>query len=247
MNFYYYNRHDYDTVIPLVKMTLPFHALTILLDGKMIYNVNGERVEMHSGDIIFLKKGTVRTREEVRNSQYVSYNFYEDDYDFLPLLSHGLLSKTALHTVYAYDEGRKTTHDLSDPRLILLFRALTEELRYQIKLKNENELVQRVKKCIHERFREKLTLADISQHVFFSVPYIEKIFKAETGESIIHYLIDFRLQIAKNLLLDNTIDLKIVAKQSGFSDYNFFSRTFSKFVGFSPSAYRKKYGFSSKK
>ena len=241
MEFYYYNRHDGDTVIPLVEMKLPFDTLTVLLKGEMVYHVNGERVELHDGDIIFLKKGMVRTRDEVRASHYVSYNFSGENCDFLPILSQGIFSDAARHIVFAYDEIRKTTYDLSDFRLVSLFRALIEELRCQVKLKNENELVKRIKKYVHEHLREKITLADISQSVFFSVPYVEKTFKAETGTSVIRYLIDRRIQLAKTLLLDAVLDLKAVAVKCGFSDDNFFSRSFTKNVGLSPLAYRKEH------
>ncbi len=238
MELYYYNQHEYDTVIPLVKLKLPFHALTILLDGEMVYYVNGKRIVLHDGDVIFIPKGTVRTREEVRNSRYVSYNFFDENIDVLPLLSQGLLSNAALHIALAFDETRKSTFDLSDTRLHFLLRALIEELHYQLKLQNENALVKQIKQYLHEHMREKITLADVSQHVFFSVPQIEKIFKEETGLSLIRYLIELRLSIAKNLLIDASLPLKSVAEKCGFPDYNFFSRTFKKIIGVSPLTYR---------
>ena len=238
MELYYYNQHEYDTVIPLVKLKLPFHDLTILLDGEMVYYVNGKRIVLHDGDVIFIPKGTVRTREEVRNSRYVSYNFFDENIDVLPLLSQGLLSNAALHIALAFDETRKSTFDLSDTRLHFLLRALIEELHYQLKLQNENALVKQIKQYLHEHMREKITLADVSQHVFFSVPQIEKIFKEETGLSVIRYLIELRLSIAKNLLMDASLPLKSVAEKCGFPDYNFFSRTFKKIIGVSPLTYR---------
>ena len=238
MELYYYNQHEYDTVIPLVKLKLPFHALTILLDGEMVYYVNGKRIVLHDGDVIFIPKGTVRTREEVRNSRYVSYNFFDENIDVLPLLSQGLLSNAALHIALAFDETRKSTFDLSDTRLHFLLRALIEELHYQLKLQNENALVKQIKQYLHEHMREKITLADVSQHVFFSVPQIEKIFKEETGLSVIRYLIELRLSIAKNLLIGASLPLKSVAEKCGFPDYNFFSRTFKKIIGVSPLTYR---------
>ena len=238
MELYYYNRHDYDTVIPLVESTIPFHDLTILLDGEMVYHVNGERIVLHDGDVIFIPKGTVRTRDEVRNSRYVSYNFLDEEQQFFPTLSQGILSSAALHTLFAFDEARKSTFDLSDPRLHLLLRALIEELRYQINQQKENELVKKIKQYLHEHLQEKITLADISQQVFFSVPYIEKIFKEETGVSVIRYLIEQRLSVAKILLMDVSLSLKSVAEKSGFADYNFFSRVFKKNIGCPPLAYR---------
>ena len=238
MELYYYNQHEYDTVIPLVELNLPFHDLTVLLQGEMIYHVNGKRIVLHDGDAVFIPKGAVRTREEVRNSRYVSYNFCDESIPPLPILSQGVLSKAALHTVLAFDETRKSTFDLSDTRLHFLLRALIEELHYQLKLQNENALVKQIKQYLHEHLREKITLADVSQHVFFSVPQIEKIFKEETGLSVIRYLIELRLSIAKNLLMDASLPLKSVAEKCGFPDYNFFSRTFKKIIGVSPLTYR---------
>ena len=238
MKLYYYNRHDYDTVIPLVKLKMPFHDLTILLDGEMVYYVNGERVVLHDGDVIFIPKGAVRTRDEVRNSRYVSFNFLDEEQKLFPTLSQGLLSNAALHTIFAFDEARKSTFELSDPRLEFLLRALIEELHYQLKLQKENELVKKIKQYLHAHLKEKITLTDVSQQVFFSVPYIEKIFKEETGVSIIRYLIEQRLAVAKTLLMDTSLSLKSVAEKSGFPDYNFFSRTFKKNVACSPLVYR---------
>ncbi len=238
MELYYYNRHDYDTVIPLVELKMPFHALTILLDGEMIYYVNGKRIVLHDGDVIFIPKGAIRTREEVRNSRYVSYNYWDEEQEIFPTLSQGLLSNAALHTLFAFDEARKSTFDLSEPRLHLLLRALIEELHYQLKLQKENALVKEIKQYIHEHLREKINLADVSKHVFFSVPHVEKLFKEETGVSVIRYLIEQRLSLAKNLLLDASLPLRAVAEKCGFPDYNFFSRTFRKNIGCSPLAYR---------
>ena len=116
-----------------------------------------------------------------------------------------------------------------------------EEVRYQVKLKKENELVKRIKKYVHEHLSEKITLTDISQNAFFSIPYVEKVFKEETGTSVVRYLIDQRVLLAKTLLLDATSELKTIAEKCGFSDYNFFSRTFTKTVGCSPLAYRKEH------
>ncbi|MBO5027468.1 MAG: helix-turn-helix transcriptional regulator [Clostridia bacterium] len=247
MELYYYNRHDYDTVIPLAEMQMPFHDLTILLDGEMIYHVNGVRVTLHDGDMIFVPKGAVRTREEVQNSRYVSYNFWDEAQEIFPLLLQGTLSNAALHTVYAFDEARKTTFNLSEPRLILLLRSLLEEIGYQLRLQKESALVKEIKSYLHEHLRERITLANVAQHVFFSVPYVEKVFKDETGVSVIRYLIEQRLSLAKTLLMDVSLPLRAVAERSGFPDYNFFSRTFKKYVGCAPLAYRNNHSVIPKK
>ena len=239
MQLFYY-RHNQNKPSPALSIKkFYFCELTIVFKGEMHYTINGQRITLKDEDAIFLSVGALRTREEVHNCHYVSFNFYSDVPPALPMVIHKALNQATQHILYAFDEIKKTTLDLSDERLKLLLQGLLAELEHQAAEVSENELVTHIKTYIQQNLRWKISLQNIADHVFFSVPHIEKLFKAETGVSIIHYLIQQRVQIAKNLLMDNTIPIKEVALNSGFPDCNFFSRTFAKYVGCSPSEYRK--------
>ena len=67
----------------------------------------------------------------------------------------------------------------------------------------------------------------------------KKLFKKETGKSIINYLLDERLESAKMLIREGSLSLSDIAVETGFSDYNYFSRIFKKRVGVSPISYKK--------
>lgn len=242
MKLFYYTYHKEGIASSLNKQKVSFYEVTIVLDGVLKYVVDGEQIEARSRDVLFIKKDSVRTREQADNANYFSYNFLEEDFENLPLLMRGAYNHTLSSIIHAFDETKKTTNDFSDVRLKLLFSAIVAELRFQTEQKKETDVVRRIKKYVQENITKKMTLSDVSQAVFFSVPYIEKMFKAGTGFSITHYIIKERLSMAKNLLLGNTMSLKTVALKCGFPDYNFFSRTFSKHVGCTPTAYRKRYG-----
>ena len=58
---------------------------------------------------------------------------------------------------------------------------------------------------------------------------------------IIDYFIDMKIEVAKNKLLENIMTLRQISESLGFSDYNYFSRTFKKRTGATPLEFRKKY------
>ncbi|QZT37876.1 AraC family transcriptional regulator [Halosquirtibacter xylanolyticus] len=74
-------------------------------------------------------------------------------------------------------------------------------------------------------------------HVGYSLFRIE--FKKYTGVSPRQYLLQLKIQRAKNLLANAIFPIKEVAYRSGFESSYYFSRAFRKYVGQSPSDYRK--------
>lgn len=241
MKLFYYNHNNGGLANALSKQTTSFYDLTLVINGTMRYLIDNKTVELYPGDAVFIKKESTRTREPSDMVEYVSYNFLEEDFNSFPLIMRGVLGQRLEAIINAFETVKNTTNDLSDTRLTFLFSALLAELRFQIEQEKETDVVRLIKKYVHEHLTEKISLSTLSKAVFFSVPYIEKTFKAETGASIMHYVIKERLSLAKNLLLDNTSALKDVAQKCGFADYNFFCRTFTKHVGCTPSAYRNAY------
>jgi YesN/AraC family two-component response regulator len=77
--------------------------------------------------------------------------------------------------------------------------------------------------------------------MYLSPVYISKIFKEETGESPINYLIKIRLEKAKDILRsDDGGSIKSIANQVGYDDVYHFSKLFKKYYGISPLYYKKK-------
>ncbi|MEG0387843.1 MAG: AraC family transcriptional regulator, partial [Niameybacter sp.] len=80
---------------------------------------------------------------------------------------------------------------------------------------------------------------NISKNMYLSPVYISKIFKEETGTSPINYLIQIRLEKAKEILEKNDMPINLVAKSVGYEDAYYFSKLFKKYYGSAPSAYSK--------
>ncbi len=72
-----------------------------------------------------------------------------------------------------------------------------------------------------------------------SEDYLSRIFRQEMGISPWQYLNRYRILRAKALLSRSGADVKIVARQVGFTDPAYFSRVFHKITGTSPTVYRE--------
>lgn len=76
--------------------------------------------------------------------------------------------------------------------------------------------------------------------MYLSPVYISKLFKEETGDSPINYLIKIRLEKAKEVLEgQEPVSIRSVANQVGYEDVYHFSKLFKKYYGISPLNYSK--------
>lgn len=86
-----------------------------------------------------------------------------------------------------------------------------------------------------ENYKCQISLDKISKNMYLSPVYISKIFKEETGESPINYLINLRLSKAKELLDSGELSIKEIAERVGYTDAYHFSKLFKKHFGYPPS------------
>ncbi|MBV7505524.1 AraC family transcriptional regulator [Bacillus sp. sid0103] len=96
-------------------------------------------------------------------------------------------------------------------------------------------------KVIHEKFAEKISLSEIASEVHVNPTYLSRKFHEEVGVPFSEYLIQFRIQTAKRLLIANpNWTISDIADNSGFRSQNYFSTLFRKIEGISPKEYREK-------
>lgn len=89
---------------------------------------------------------------------------------------------------------------------------------------------------------ENLSLRWIAGTVLYTnVDYLGKLFKKETGKNFSHYVMEKRMEMAKNLILDGKKDrIYEVAEKVGYgSNSQYFSQVFKKYTGVSPLEYKE--------
>ncbi len=86
---------------------------------------------------------------------------------------------------------------------------------------------------------DNLTLQDICNHCSMSKSLAQKIFKLETGTSVMRWYNRQRIEKAKQLIREGNGNMTTIAYQLGYNSIHHFSKQFSKFTGRSPSEYAK--------
>jgi len=100
--------------------------------------------------------------------------------------------------------------------------------------------VQKALDMIQARIQNPPSLAELASLTGLSRTYFSRVFKGTTGMRLQEYLIQARINKAKDLLNDINLEIKQIAYEVGFNDPNHFSRTFKRKTGVSPTDWRLK-------
>jgi AraC family transcriptional regulator len=90
---------------------------------------------------------------------------------------------------------------------------------------------------IHGHFREDLSVADIARSVALSRFHFTRIFKLSTGLSPHQYILRYRVERARQLLLRGDLPIASIALETGFCDQSHFTAHFRRVHGTTPHAY----------
>lgn len=94
---------------------------------------------------------------------------------------------------------------------------------------------------IRANYRQAIRTRDIAKAANLSRAYMSELFSRTFGISPHEYLIQFRLSMAKTMLLHSALSMTEIAEQTGFRDAASFSRIFRRENGISPTEYRETY------
>jgi signal transduction histidine kinase/DNA-binding LacI/PurR family transcriptional regulator/AraC-like DNA-binding protein len=100
-------------------------------------------------------------------------------------------------------------------------------------------LVKQAVAYVHQHYARPFSRWELAGALGVSEDYLSRIFRQEMGLSPWQYLNRYRILQAKELLLHTSEDMRIVARQVGFTDPAYFSRVFHRITGSSPTAYRE--------
>lgn len=104
----------------------------------------------------------------------------------------------------------------------------------------EQTFSSRVIRYMQENVRQQLALAQLASFFKYSPSHFSMRFAKETGVSPIDYFNRLKIQEACQEIELTARPLNEISARLGFGDPAYFSRVFTKIMGISPSAYRKK-------
>lgn len=110
------------------------------------------------------------------------------------------------------------------------------------KEKTSQSIIEQAQKYIERNYAQDINLVGVSREMHVSPYYFSKLYKATTGQNFIEYLTQLRMEAAKARLSGTNQSIKEICLSIGYGDPNYFSRSFKKYTGLSPSEFREAFG-----
>lgn len=92
---------------------------------------------------------------------------------------------------------------------------------------------------VETHYQGAMTIEEVAKYVGFSPYYFTRFFKANTGQTFMQFLAEYRINQAKFILANEKIPMTDVAEKSGFASVKTFHHVFKEAVGKSPLQYQK--------
>lgn len=105
----------------------------------------------------------------------------------------------------------------------------------------KDPIIEKAKAFINENIYKKIKVEAISENVNLSTNYFTAYFKQKTNVNISDYVINLKIEHAKNLLKTTSKSINEISFLLGYEDYRSFNRVFKKIVGKTPTDFRQVY------
>ncbi|WP_339310984.1 response regulator [Paenibacillus sp. FSL M7-0896] len=84
-----------------------------------------------------------------------------------------------------------------------------------------------------------LDLLEIGQHMFMSPAHLNMLFKQDTGTTITQYIRDYRIELAKKLIMNEHYKMNAISELCGFASPSYFAKVFRICTSVTPVEFRK--------
>ncbi len=231
-----------------------FYEIIYLYRGNGSYVVEGQKYELRSGTLLFLRPGEfhyVVVRPDHPYERFVLHFRKEalrkEDEAILDELSAmsedgaGFYTESELPPEIEETVRRfRSASALPEDKASLLSRILLSELLLRLSAVHRRPppaeaaaIGLRALRYLNRHITEPVSLDALASELLVSKYHLSRAFKEYNGIGIRHYLTEKRIRLAKHLI-DSGMRPKEAAYAVGFSDYSSFYRSYRKTVGHSP-------------
>ncbi|NOU91761.1 response regulator [Paenibacillus sp. LMG 31456] len=105
--------------------------------------------------------------------------------------------------------------------------------------KYSENAVSKAVRYMEDHYSESLPLQQVASQIHLNAAYFSHLFKKETGRSFVDYLVELRMEKAKQLLANTDMKITEVSGRIGYDLPNYFAKLFKQSTGLTPKDYRK--------
>lgn len=231
------------------------YILIYCVNGQGWYKLNGKRYEISADECFVLPAGTPHEYGSSESNPWTIYwihfkgefaSFYGNKFSKPTSIPPGRLSRInellgIFEDIYsALSSGYSIENlEFATSALYYFLGSIKYNKTYQGQGGDgESSTIEMAIKYMRENIEKPISLLDLCEYVGYSESHFTAIFKRETRQTPINYMIQLRVQTACQLL--DLTDMKVnqLCYKVGINDPYYFSKLFKRVVGVSPSKYR---------
>lgn len=234
--------------ILLLNEYLFMFAFIYVADGSLAVTVNGKGVSLDAGNLYFIQPDTALSF--VRAQERTQYYFCTFDGNIprryflfgksVKSVSLTESRKTAIKDAVGSVSNQNFYNELKIISFIIdslkEFDSVTEPESNYVGAK---DVIDQFIDEVCSRYMEKITVGEICRKIGISVNYFTTYFTNRVKISPRQFIINFRINKAKEMLTETNLSISEIAQYIGYDDAFTFSRIFKKKVGVSPTVYCK--------
>lgn len=235
------------------------YVLHIIRSGRGTLEINNQKYELTAGDAFLLSPNVEAwyeaDREDPWSYMWVGFTGYraQEYAEHAGFTKRAPIRKVGCEKeLNGYIDGMLEAHQLSytdelkrNGYLMLFFATLIEEYKKMVPgMANQHSYpgsvyVKHAMEYIAYHYREKIKINELADYIGVNRSYLTSSFKKAIGCSPQEYLVNLRMEKAKGLLRNSSMQINAIAASVGYQDQLAFSKIFKQHFGASPKAYRE--------
>lgn len=241
----------------IVKQDFILHAI---IEGEGFYEINGKQYWLKENDGFIVKKNNhvkywpsesnpwtimwvgiaggdlnnILSNTKLNNNYVVRYKKNSSVLDTIKNIINAINKKN-------FNINKNSLYLLG--QLYILLDEIQKEFSLPLKSDSfdtmtEPELIELIYNYIYENYTTGITIEHICNHFGVNRNYLFKIFKKHFGQSPKKIIQQLRMVKATQLLMNESLLVKEIASQVGYSDSLVFSKMFKEYYKYSPTEFR---------
>ena len=213
-----------------------YFGLSFCIDGQITYTHNGKSIVSDKAHAVILPKGQTYSLYGDKKGEFTVIDFECEN--FVCTTVRAIPIQNAEQLIKEFEQIKALSlFENNRTKMIsvfynIIYRLVSTE-------KHSGLLSQAISYIGKEYVNSSLTNETVAKHCNISEVYLRKLFVKELGITPRQYLIDLRVQRAKQLLSEGVMKINAIAEGCGFANQYHFCRAFKEKTGVTPSEYMK--------
>ncbi|OHD58885.1 MAG: hypothetical protein A2096_12130 [Spirochaetes bacterium GWF1_41_5] len=224
----------------------------IIINNQSAHSLRGLDSEFEVINLTFLPSAIGYSDDSLRNRNLSNlihflrpFNEYDargnfikirqPDADFKKILFY------AFHIIELFHKGMDKNAEIICNLLSTIINMIFNHYKAQNNINGagNNIYMMDIYSWLHANFQKKISLGGMARHLQISEPYFSTLFNKITGKNLKTCVNEIRIGKSREMLENTGFPVGRIAYEVGFEDITHFNFVFKKYVGCSPSRYRK--------